>query len=716
MSPEFTRIWAAAALPLIILAVILVVTAILWADFAAPERSALAAILTAPRLEMLGLLAAPALALLGYLRYRALARAQASVGQIAQSLRVITRSNPQHRLEATGAPAERDIAQAANELADERSRLLNDMRVAIDRAKAGTEEEKNRFAALIDELDQSVLVCNRDGRILLYNAAVRSLLAPADDAQDPSSLGLGRSVYGIIDRGLILHAFEIIEGQSDRGERESVRFVTAAPDGRSLRVQVAPVFTRAPQSGARALTGFVLLLADISQDVDSDARSIALFQSLVEGTRSATASIRAAIDTLIANPELAAEDRARFASIVQAEAMRLSERLDPLGVDVARRLRLRWPLAQMRGADLLALAQRRIERRTRLATRLDMVDEQLWLQVDSFTMVLALSSLAGRLHEEFSVQDVRFRLQPNGANAQLDVVWQGVPMSSETAFTWQNDAFTLGGEDSPLSLSQVMERHGGQAWYQRDVPSQTNFFRLLLPLASERAAARSRALQRGRPEFYDFNLFHHSPSADALDARSLRELSYTVFDTETTGLDPVQGDEIISIGAARIVNGRLLQGENFESLVDPRRSVSAASIEVHGITPDLIAGQPTIDVVLPRFARFAEDTVLVGHNAAFDMRFLQLKEESTGVRMRQPVLDTLLLAAVVQPDAPSHALEEVAGRLGVAVIGRHTALGDALATAEVFLRLIPLLSAQGIHTLGEARAASERTYYARLKY
>ena len=146
------------------------------------------------------------------------------------------------------------------------------------------------------------------------------------------------------------------------------------------------------------------------------------------------------------------------------------------------------------------------------------------------------------------------------------------------------------------------------------------------------------------------------------------------------------------------------------------RGVPAASVEVHGITPDLLAGQPRIEQVLPRFWRFAEDTVLVGHNAAFDMRFLQLKEEQTGVRFRQPVLDTLLLAAVVHPSETTHALEAIAARLGVDVIGRHTALGDALATAEVFLALLPLLAAQGIQTLGEARAAAERTYYARLKY
>jgi DNA polymerase-3 subunit epsilon len=80
------------------------------------------------------------------------------------------------------------------------------------------------------------------------------------------------------------------------------------------------------------------------------------------------------------------------------------------------------------------------------------------------------------------------------------------------------------------------------------------------------------------------------------------------------------------------------------------------------------------------------------------------------------VLDTLLLSAAVHPESRSHGLEEIAGRLGVAVVGRHTALGDALVTAEVFLRLLPLLAERGIRTLAEARAAAQKTYYAQLTY
>jgi DNA polymerase-3 subunit epsilon len=236
--------------------------------------------------------------------------------------------------------------------------------------------------------------------------------------------------------------------------------------------------------------------------------------------------------------------------------------------------------------------------------------------------------------------------------------------------------------------------------------------------AESGGATEAGPLPRGesRPEYYDFDLFGASDHAGALTERRLAELSYTVFDTETTGLEPSKGDEIIQIGATRIVAAKLRRQECFEQLVDPRRSIPEAGVAIHGIVPSMVAGQPTIDQVLPAFQAFAQDTVLVAHNAAFDMRFLQLKQAATGVVFEQPVLDTLLLSAVVHPNQASHGLEAIAERLDVPVLGRHTALGDAMVAAEVFLKLLPLLEAQGIHTLGQALEASRQTYLARLSY
>jgi DNA polymerase-3 subunit epsilon len=101
------------------------------------------------------------------------------------------------------------------------------------------------------------------------------------------------------------------------------------------------------------------------------------------------------------------------------------------------------------------------------------------------------------------------------------------------------------------------------------------------------------------------------------------------------------------------------------------------SIPIHGITEDMVRGQPNIDVVLPAFHEFCEDTVLIAHNAAFDMRFLQLKEERTGIKFTQPVLDTLLLSAVVHPNQESHKLDVILERLGITIGTRHNALEDA---------------------------------------
>ncbi|MBK9442479.1 MAG: 3'-5' exonuclease [Comamonadaceae bacterium] len=221
--------------------------------------------------------------------------------------------------------------------------------------------------------------------------------------------------------------------------------------------------------------------------------------------------------------------------------------------------------------------------------------------------------------------------------------------------------------------------------------------------------------RRNQQPHYDFDLFKTTDQTSALDDRLLSELSFTVFDTETTGLNPSEGDEIIQIGATRCVNGKLLKQESFEQLVNPGRLISPATIPIHGITQDMVEGKPDITEVLPAFYAFAQDTVLVAHNAVFD-EFLQLQEIHTDLVFNHPVLDTLLLSAVVHPNQESHRLEAIAERFNITVLGRHTALGDALVTAEVLLRLIPLLQAMGITTPAPGPRGSTEDLYARLKY
>jgi DNA polymerase III subunit epsilon len=178
-------------LPLAVVAALLATGAIVGMDLDASQRSVLATMFTGPRLGLIALLLLPALALFVWHMYRRTAATRDAALRIAESTGLIARSNPAHRVAALGTAELCAVATAVNELAQQRADLMADVQAAVDQAKAGLEEERNRFAALISELDQSVLVCNRDGRILLYNAAVSALLDPEGKKGADQSLGLG---------------------------------------------------------------------------------------------------------------------------------------------------------------------------------------------------------------------------------------------------------------------------------------------------------------------------------------------------------------------------------------------------------------------------------------------------------------------------------------------------------------------------------------------
>lgn len=214
-----------------------------------------------------------------------------------------------------------------------------------------------------------------------------------------------------------------------------------------------------------------------------------------------------------------------------------------------------------------------------------------------------------------------------------------------------------------------------------------------------------------RPEFYDFSLFDRD-AALAQPDRPLRDLIFVVFDTETTGLRPSKGDEIVQISGVRIVNGKILEHEEFDSLVNPGFTIPKSSIRFHGITDDMVVAAPPAADVLRQFRDFSDNAVLVAHNAAFDMKFLKMKERDSGVIFDHPVLDTLLLSFVLQPNHSAHTLDAIAARFGVQIpLGaRHTALGDARSTAEIFVRMLEALPHHGITTLNEALQASNQVF------
>lgn len=209
-----------------------------------------------------------------------------------------------------------------------------------------------------------------------------------------------------------------------------------------------------------------------------------------------------------------------------------------------------------------------------------------------------------------------------------------------------------------------------------------------------------RGASAARPVVFDFEMNTRKRSGDIMNVR-LRDLTYVVFDTETTGFLPNK-DEVVQIGALRVVNGHQAPGEVLDLLVNPGRAIPARSTAVHGITDAMVADAPDMAHAGRKFHSFARDAVLVAHNAPFDLAFFHRYSDQIGAKFDNPVLDTVLLSAVLFGVTEGHTLDELSRRLDVELRDehRHTAIGDATATRDVFLRMIPMLEARGLTTFG----------------
>jgi DNA polymerase III epsilon subunit family exonuclease len=179
-------------------------------------------------------------------------------------------------------------------------------------------------------------------------------------------------------------------------------------------------------------------------------------------------------------------------------------------------------------------------------------------------------------------------------------------------------------------------------------------------------------------------------------------LDTVVLDTETTGLD-VRQDRIIQIGAVRMHGADILESEVFDVIVNPGIPIPPASSRVHGLSDADVAGRPGVAEVLDGLRDFIGNRVVVGHSINFDLAMLRNEAHRHGVHWKEPRwLDVALMSVAITPGLVSPSLDNLALTYGVQIEGRHTALGDALATAGVYAGMQPRLLGKGIRTLGEA--------------
>ncbi len=173
---------------------------------------------------------------------------------------------------------------------------------------------------------------------------------------------------------------------------------------------------------------------------------------------------------------------------------------------------------------------------------------------------------------------------------------------------------------------------------------------------------------------------------------------YVVFDIETTGLSSIN-DMITEIGGVKIRNGEVI--DVFSQLVNPERPISDFITNLTGITNEMVSDKPKIESVIESFNEFIKDSVLVAHNASFDMGFIRERMRLVDLELDNPILDTLELGRIIFPTLKNHKLDTLAKHLDIDLENHHRALDDAMATKDILMKTLSILDDKGIRTFDQ---------------
>ena len=200
------------------------------------------------------------------------------------------------------------------------------------------------------------------------------------------------------------------------------------------------------------------------------------------------------------------------------------------------------------------------------------------------------------------------------------------------------------------------------------------------------------------------NIKAYFVSINRYKTATTQESIFAVLDTETTGLNVNEGHRIVSIGATKIKNLKITN-EIIDELVNPERQISEPSIKIHHITQEQVQNKPVLKKLDEKIYNFLENTVLVGHNLNFDIKFIIKSAPYTTIAHRVKnivTIDTIYLAAGIYPHFNSYELSLLCKTLKIQTEDqkRHSALGDSVITARLFLHLLEEASKKNENTIG----------------
>ncbi|AJE48618.1 3'-5' exonuclease [Celeribacter indicus] len=583
-----------------------------------------------------------------------------------------------------------DLAPAARAVTEHLARTRNKLAEAVAQETTRLIEEKEKLTALAAEMPHGVVLLSGRHKIAFYNGAAADLLG-ADHAP-----GLDHSVFDFLRARPLLSAYErLCAGEGDDGHVVPLTVATLH-GGRILSARMR--LMHAPSEGDTA-PPYVLTLDDVTDDLAIHAEREKLLKRLFDRLRPSIASLRTTLDARAADAALRADARLDAALVSEMEV--LTSEIAALDADYESAKADWWPMAPVRGSELCdALTAQLAQDGIVIAAD---VTEPIALTLDAVQITTLLAQLARRVTQDGGRALSFLASREEDGGAMLALGWSGEPLSVDRLESWLADPLDVGLAD--MTGRDILDAHGTEVW-----PEFGRASRAVLKLPIREARRLRRVLGEGRrAATYDFDLLNRTPSPELMET-PLSELTYVVFDTETTGLLPSQGDEICQIAALRIVNGKVVENERLDRLVHPGRPIPASATAVHQITDEMVKDAPRIGVAGRQLHSFARGAVLVAHNAPFDLEFLRRHEAEIGSKFTNPVLDTVLLSAIVFGQSQEHTLDAISARLGVKIPpdARHTAMGDTIATAEVFIKMLRMAEERGIRTFGDALAEMRR--------
>ncbi|SFL27305.1 DNA polymerase-3 subunit epsilon [Paenibacillus sp. 1_12] len=182
----------------------------------------------------------------------------------------------------------------------------------------------------------------------------------------------------------------------------------------------------------------------------------------------------------------------------------------------------------------------------------------------------------------------------------------------------------------------------------------------------------------------------------------LDTVELVVFDLETTGFSPYNGDEIISVGAVAVNGDSIMEDQSFYSLVNPKRTIPEQVIELTGITNEMVDQAPDLYQGLRAFLEFVQQKVLVAHGTGHDKHFLNSALWKTSkVSLSHRMLDTMMIGRWLNPKLGKYDLDTMLQVYGIDISLRHHALEDALMTAKLWSSYMIEIKSRDIHSLGD---------------